>query len=108
LRSSYIRFCFATVTHSPFGAQDQVARERIGSIYSGGEDEFWARPNPCFKRERIVRGRMARVNWTEVCMVLEKCKSFLERKIHKTKKVQRKEGRSMLRHYKGTKKPPLL
>jgi hypothetical protein len=38
-----------------------------------------------------------------------KCaKVFLERKIHKTKKVQRKEGRSMQRHYKGTKKPPLL
>jgi hypothetical protein len=38
-----------------------------------------------------------------------KCaKVFLERKIHKAKKVQRKEGRSMLRHYKETKKPPLL
>jgi hypothetical protein len=106
-------FISPTVTHSPFGAQDDVARDasmrRIDSSFFR-----WRGRLPGLDRFPVLSVSALCVEDSRASIGVAvhrfgKCaKVFLERKIHRLKKVQRKEGRSMLRHYKRTKKTPLV
>src|SRR5712675_2666159 len=63
-----VRFIFAYDNTDPFcRARLSLHGMRLpADFFQVARTIVWARPIPCLQRGRIVEGRMARVNWTEV------------------------------------------